>query len=438
MANNRRVSIPIGRFQAGLALEYAIFIHLPRNQRFVKLIERGDSFDASQLARLTQSGISHLQVTWDPAKGDNPDAYQLFHTTESERSSAPEAVSSPEPQPTEAAPSPPATPIDTDSAEVESVALSAAEQPARLEAPEEPQPAETLIAAAPAEPEPEQRFSANKEAPAAETEQRFSASSEDPTSQHRISGKTDSEPEIEQRFSSSTEEKDDTQFRVAAHKEHAPKNRTVRSSPQTAEAEHVQKFSQNSAEEDDASFAVKASEQQDDNAQMAVARISDSRDFHVTLSRLAARLGHCLGYQNTNFLADLGITAVYHFSRKAGHQPDDSTAPELTRAILSASPDASVQAALLDTQDVLRFLDAYVGQPDCDHSDKDFAPKLLERVMSKLEGANEYPVDSWSLRKWATMLSTAETIDAHSTCTKASAKATKYVKSNLADEALPR
>jgi hypothetical protein len=173
-------------------------------------------------------------------------------------------------------------------------------------------------------------------------------------------------------------------------------------------------------------LAMAALEEQEGKAEMELSRSATSRDLPATVSRLAAYLGHSLGYTNVDFLADLACGAIAHFAKKEGEALNEDLLPPFAKRIISS--DASPNDAINDSRDILQFLDAYIDDKECDRSHKDLMKRVFDRTVKGFSEKDEGP-STWSLRKWSSFAERGPTMDSHSICTRASAKAVKCARS---------
>jgi hypothetical protein len=158
-------------------------------------------------------------------------------------------------------------------------------------------------------------------------------------------------------------------------------------------------------------------------------RSSSSRDLPATVARLAAYLGHSLGYTNVDFLADLACNAVLHFNQKEGASLDTSQLPALSKLLLS---NEEVKPSILteDTKAVVLFLDAYIEDEECDRSQKDFVKKVFDRAVAELSKSESGP-SIWNVKKWESFVRRGPTVDSHSICMRAAAKAQKIARAAI-------
>ncbi len=151
----------------------------------------------------------------------------------------------------------------------------------------------------------------------------------------------------------------------------------------------------------------------------------NSRDAAASLSKLAAYLGSAIGYSNVDFLAELGFGVVFQYQQRMGVESSTEKLPPFSRRALmdSYSPNSLVD----DYLNVLKFIELYSSDPLVDLKDKEFSKKIFDRTLEKTKNA-EFSPDPMSLSQWVTFVEKGPSMDVHSICSKASAKALKYVK----------
>lgn len=261
------------------------------------------------------------------------------------------------------------------------------------------------------------------------------------------------EKEAIRKFSSEREPKDESTFSFSKSPEKKNESVTRFSSEISAKiSNRIQQLSERPGGDSDPAemekllFALEKSESGEDlppelmqslsldseekkNEELALVRTNNVRDLPGTASRLAAYLGHSMGYSNVSFLADLGAGAVIHFAKKDGATIDESAVPKLVADSLSNCESKS--GTMEDFRKVITFLDAYLSDPDCDRSLKDLDKRVFSKVADSLATSSE--IDPWSLQKWAAFLENGPTMDAHSICAKASARALKTARTAMSD-----
>lgn len=155
---------------------------------------------------------------------------------------------------------------------------------------------------------------------------------------------------------------------------------------------------------------------------------TSNRDLPSTVSRLATYLGHSLGYTNVDFLADLACGAILHFARKDGQEFDQTQLPTLSKKLFFDSPVTVSQDVIDDSRDIMLFLDAYLNDKECDRSHRDLIKKIFDRTAEGF-GEKEDGPSPWNLKKWSAFVNRGSTMDSHSICTRAAAKALKTARS---------
>jgi hypothetical protein len=127
-----------------------------------------------------------------------------------------------------------------------------------------------------------------------------------------------------------------------------------------------------------------------------------------------------------DFLADLACGAIAHFARKEGEALNEELLPPFSKRIISS--DAPPNESISDSRDILQFLDAYIDDKECDRSHKDLMKRVFDRTAQEFSEKENGP-SAWSLKKWASFVERGPTMDSHSICTRASAKAVKQARS---------
>ena len=100
----------------------------------------------------------------------------------------------------------------------------------------------------------------------------------------------------------------------------------------------------------------------------------------------------------------------------------------LVAEVLAARTPTSLSRAsgslVDDSKDILLFLDAYLSDKECDRSQKDFLKKIFDRAVMQFDSQENAP-SGLSIRKWASFVERGPTMDSHSVCTRAAARAMK-------------
>lgn len=201
----------------------------------------------------------------------------------------------------------------------------------------------------------------------------------------------------------------------------------VESLASASRAEQVEEISERlSAHALTRELAMSAIEEQESLEEKELSRSATSRDLPATVSRLAAYLGHSLGYTNVDFLADLACGAIAHFAKKEGEALNEDLLPSFTKRIIST--DSAHDEATSDSREILQFLDAYIDDKECDRSHKDLMKRIFDRTVQDFSEKDDGP-SPWSLKKWTSFVDRGPTMDSHSICTRASAKAVKSARS---------
>jgi hypothetical protein len=147
--------------------------------------------------------------------------------------------------------------------------------------------------------------------------------------------------------------------------------------------------------------------------------------------RLAALLGHSLGYASQDFLADLALTAVLVFSAKAGAKIDEAAVTPLGRAALVRTHVFS-DGVVEDSLWIIDFLEAYFRNPECDRTQKEFSKRVFDNTLAALEGRNAGPHAAVAAR-WRQFVERGLTMNAASASSRAIARANKAAKDIIQD-----
>jgi hypothetical protein len=212
---------------------------------------------------------------------------------------------------------------------------------------------------------------------------------------------------------------------INAHEEEREFRAQLESDEGSAPIQSIQKHLERQTKVKD--LAISAAEEQE-REELTLSRSATSRDLPATVSRLAAYLGHSLGYTDVDFLADLACGVVIHFAKKEGENVNEAELPPLAKFIIS--PDDSYDSVAEDSQDILTFLDAYIDDWECDRSQKDLVKKVFDRTVKEFIGKEEGP-SPYSLSKWSSFLEHGPTMDSHSIVTRAAAKGVKSARSAI-------
>lgn len=81
--SGKKIPIPIARFEADRLLSCEVYLHLSLNRRSVRIANSGETLDGHLLEKIRSKGHTHLEVTWDEAKGEDPSTYPLYAETNS-------------------------------------------------------------------------------------------------------------------------------------------------------------------------------------------------------------------------------------------------------------------------------------------------------------------------------------------------------------------
>lgn len=150
-----------------------------------------------------------------------------------------------------------------------------------------------------------------------------------------------------------------------------------------------------------------------------------AKEAPLTLSKLAAYLGSAIGYSNIDFLAELGLGAVIQYKERQGEDIKKDNVPKFTQRALweTSSPNSLID----DYQHILKFLEFYSADPLVDLKEKEFSKKIFERTIERAKNSNFSP-DPLNLSQWIQFVEQGPSMDIHSNCSKASAKALKQAK----------
>jgi hypothetical protein len=152
------------------------------------------------------------------------------------------------------------------------------------------------------------------------------------------------------------------------------------------------------------------------------------RDTPQIAARMAALLAHSLGYLSPSYLYDLAFSAQLFFTEKNGNRLFPEIVPEIAKAAKSPEEAAAFSGSPLgDSLVILRFLDHYFDNPDCDRTSAEFQKATFEATMRELEGGDHSP-EPWTAVRWRSFIEKGPTLGALSLCAKASAKAQKSMR----------
>lgn len=169
-------------------------------------------------------------------------------------------------------------------------------------------------------------------------------------------------------------------------------------------------------------------ENDDDNAASysTNARAAVYRELPANAARLAALLAHSLGYASSQYLSDLSLAVIVYFSRKDGTVLTEQALPMLARSILD-QPEQSSDPAIEDSLEIVRLLEAYFANPECDRTLRDFSRRVFRDTLVELRGRPN-GVNPWNEARWAQVVDRGHSIEAQSLCGRASAAALKISK----------
>jgi len=409
--SNNLLSVPISRFEPDRELSCDIYLRLPLNRKTLKIVSEGQDISSELLEKLKAKGHTELSVSWDESKGSDPAVYPLYKV-DAPNITTPEEKFAPTPQ-----------------VEV-TTKITAAREEADLTqqnfAADKPEKEVTQRFSSEKAPKDEPSFNFSAQKPSTDkTEMRFSAGQPDKNSDETIIRSTAKAEEESIRISA-TSAKISERIRVLATKSDGQNN------PEEMTALLSALEATEAGEELPAELAASLATDQDpaandeENERAAAA----SRDLPATASRLAAYLGIALGYCKIDFLADLGTGAVAHFAKKQGTGFEEASLPEFVKAVNNA--DSPPNAQKDDYKKIVDFLDVYLSDPECDRSLRDIDKRLFYKTLSSFEKDSDQ-IDPWSLKKWTISVEAGPTLESHSLCSKASARALKTIKLNGAE-----
>lgn len=489
------LKIPIQRFEAGRAVSCDVYLHLPLNKKTLRIAMAGQELSADLLARLRAKGHGELSVSWISSTGNDPSTYPIYldPTIAAIEAALPIEQSPAEPlnvtelttAATESvsiaeATEPPA--IAKNSELIEPTEIQTNFKP---DAEVAAQP-ENTFSADPQEVEPTQSFSKDEEKlhstkiKAGKTEKDLTQS---------VFGAEKAQQEKIQKFSSKTAPVDNSAFKFSAGEKkeeepvaifgkspETPLKEMSLSHPEALRRQDdkakkaalvsakiserikilAEKVGDDSAlnQMDGLLAALEASESgeelpvelieslekdplptapanpQEQKDALELERAALSRDLPATASRLAAYLGHSLGYSNIDFLADVGAGAVIHFVKKEGTTINENALPRFVKE--GVLPNEQLNSQVDDFKKILEFLDLYLTDPECDRSLRDLDKKVFYKTIATLEKKSVL-MDPWSANCWSVSVEKGPTLESHSLCTKASAKAIKTARSAYAE-----
>lgn len=163
--------------------------------------------------------------------------------------------------------------------------------------------------------------------------------------------------------------------------------------------------------------------ERDDDHYSGNSRAAVYNDLPATAGRMAALLAHSIGYANAAYLSDLAFTTMAYFFRKEGKSFEDLPLPPLARAVLEAQ-NGDLDSSLSDTQEIIRLLETYFDNPECDRSSKEFSRRVFRETLEGLRGRPD-SLNRWNEARWAQFVDKGPSIAAQSLCGKASACAVR-------------
>jgi hypothetical protein len=160
-----------------------------------------------------------------------------------------------------------------------------------------------------------------------------------------------------------------------------------------------------------------------EDEKIALTRTHGTRDAPQTITKLVAYLASSIGYTNLDFLTDLGFGAIVQFQQRMG--ADIKTTSLTGFAQRALAPNQSQPNSLIDDYlQILKFMEIYTTDPLIDFKEREFSKRIFERALEKTKNSTASP-DPISLTRWVNFLEKGPTLEIHSLCSKASAKAVK-------------
>lgn len=139
------------------------------------------------------------------------------------------------------------------------------------------------------------------------------------------------------------------------------------------------------------------------------------RDIPSTAARLATQLGHALGYVNLNYLSELALSAILHFSSVKESKGLEKI--ELFNQINDPNKEHT-NPVIQDSIEIMWMIDQYINDPDCDRVNKDFEPNVFDSALqSLLKSKNNLNI--WNATKWKQFIEMEPNVETHSLCSKA-------------------
>lgn len=165
---------------------------------------------------------------------------------------------------------------------------------------------------------------------------------------------------------------------------------------------------------------------QQSNFSTTHARAAVFKELPATAARMATYLAHSLGYVHLDYLSELALAVMLHFSRKDGKTVETEGLPPLIQSVLQAR-HSLMDSTVEDSLEIVTLLEMYFKNPECDRSLKDFSQRLFHSTLSELRIRPE-SVNIWNDARWVQFVEKGPSLDAHSLCSKATARAIKMSK----------
>lgn len=161
--------------------------------------------------------------------------------------------------------------------------------------------------------------------------------------------------------------------------------------------------------------------------QTALLRAKVNRDLPATVSRLCAYLAYSAGYTDLKLLSELALAAILYFAKKEeGTSLATTPLPAFVQSILDFEEMGDL--VVEDAVEIVQVVEAYLNDPECDRSQRDFVKRIFDRTIDDLHRSSR-EIDFINLARWQKFTERGPDLTGHSLCTKASAYAIKQSKS---------
>jgi hypothetical protein len=146
------------------------------------------------------------------------------------------------------------------------------------------------------------------------------------------------------------------------------------------------------------------------------------RETPQIAARMASLLAHSLGYASPLYLYDVAFTAHLFFAEKNGAPLSPTELSPMAEALLAEElPADQAGTPMGDSAAILRFLDLYFDNPDCDRTQKEFGKRAFESTLS----GSAASTNEWTAARWRYFVEQGPSLSALSASSKAAAKANK-------------